>query len=571
MAEKIVVPVLGESITSAVVSKWLKQPGESISADEALIELETDKVNVEVPAPVAGIVGQHQVAVGDEVAVGALLVTIGDKAEAGASINTAVEVPSVTEVKQESITANQNNDAEYDLIVIGAGPGGYVAAIRAAQLGMKVACVEKKKTLGGTCLNVGCIPSKALLYASEQYEAAHKQLADLGVIVKDVKLDLAKMQSHKDAVINANVAGIEFLLKKNKITWLKGSATITAPGQVSIDGKEHTARTIVIATGSESVSLPDVDVDEKHVVTSTGALSLEKVPEHMVVIGGGVIGVELGSVWHRLGAKVTIVEYFDRLLPGFDKEVSLSFAKILEKQGMQLKLAHKVEKLERKGKESQITISNIGGDHKETLSADVVLVSVGRKPVTQGLGLEALGVDLDEKGRIQTNAQFQTNIAGIYAIGDVIAGPMLAHKAEEEGVAIAELLAGKKPHIDYGLIPGVVYTDPEIAMVGKTEEVLKAESVEYSVGKFPFSANGRARAMNQTEGFVKILADKRTNKVLGAHLIGPHCSELIAEIVLAMNFGASAEDIALTCHAHPTLTESIKEAALGTQKRSIHM
>lgn len=570
MAVKIVVPVLGESITSAVVSKWLKQPGESVSADEALIELETDKVNVEVPAPVAGIVGQHQVTVGDEVAVGALLVTIGETAEAEASINSVEKVPSAIEVKQEP-AANQSNDAEYDLIVIGAGPGGYVAAIRAAQLGMKVACVEKKKTLGGTCLNVGCIPSKALLYASEQYEAANRHFADLGVVVKDIKLDLAKMQSHKNSVINANVAGIEFLLKKNKVTWLKGSATITAPGQVSIDGKEHTARSIVIATGSESVSLPGVEVDEKHVVTSTGALNLEKVPQHMVVIGGGVIGVELGSVWHRLGAKVTIVEYFDRLLPGFDKEVSLSFAKILEKQGMQLKLAHKVEKLEKKGKESQITISNVVGDHKETLSADVVLVSVGRKPVTQGLGLEALGVILDEKGRIQTNAEFQTNIAGIYAIGDVIAGPMLAHKAEEEGVAIAELLAGEKPHIDYGLIPGVVYTDPEIAMVGKTEEALKAESVEYTVGKFPFSANGRARAMNQTEGFVKILADKRTNKVLGAHLVGPHCSEMIAEVVLAMNFGASAEDIALTCHAHPTLTESIKEAALGTQKRSIHM
>ncbi|CAI3938518.1 Biotin carboxyl carrier protein (AccB) (PDB:1A6X) [Commensalibacter communis] len=565
MAVEIVVPVLGESITSAVVSKWLKQPGEAVSADEAIIELETDKVNVEVPAPISGVVGQHQVSVGDEVSVGALLVTIG-AAESGTS-NNNVQPPVVEEKKDTSVS----NDAEYDLVVIGAGPGGYVAAIRAAQLGMKVACVEKRKTLGGTCLNVGCIPSKALLYASEQYEAAQKRFKSLGVLVKDVQLDLAAMQAHKDSVINANVSGIEFLLKKNKITWLKGTATIPAPGQVSIDGEVVTTRSIVIATGSESVSLPNVEIDEKQVVTSTGALSLEKVPEHMVVIGGGVIGVELGSVWHRLGAKVTIVEYFDRLLPGFDKEVSLNFAKILEKQGIQLKLAHKVEKLEKNSSESQVTISNVAGDHTEILSADVVLVSVGRRPVTQGLGLENIGVVLNEKGRIKTNEQFQTSIPGIYAIGDVIAGPMLAHKAEEEGVAVAEYLAGQKPHIDYGLIPGVVYTKPEIAMVGKTEETLKAESIEYTVGKFPFSANGRARAMNQTEGFVKILADKRTNKVLGVHLIGPHCSEMIAEAVLAMNFGASAEDIALTCHAHPTLTESIKEAALGTQKRSIHM
>ncbi|CAI3938465.1 dihydrolipoyl dehydrogenase [Commensalibacter communis] len=566
MAVEIVVPVLGESIASAVVSKWLKQPGEMVSADEAIIELETDKVNVEVPAPISGVVGQHQVSVGDEVSVGTLLVTIGAAAESGTP-NNNVQPPVVEEKKDTSVS----NDAEYDLVVIGAGPGGYVAAIRAAQLGMKVACVEKRKTLGGTCLNVGCIPSKALLYASEQYEAAQKRFKSLGVLVKDVQLDLAAMQAHKDSVINANVSGIEFLLKKNKIIWLKGTATIPAPGQVSIDGEVVTTRSIVIATGSESVSLPNVEIDEKQVVTSTGALSLEKVPDHMVVIGGGVIGVELGSVWHRLGAKVTIVEYFDRLLPGFDKEVSLNFAKILEKQGIQLKLAHKVEKLEKNGSESQVIISNVAGDHTETLSADVVLVSVGRRPVTQGLGLENIGVVLDEKGRIKTNEQFQTSTPGIYAIGDVIAGPMLAHKAEEEGVAVAEYLAGQKPHIDYGLIPGVVYTEPEIAMVGKTEETLKAESIEYTVGKFPFSANGRARAMNQTKGFVKILADKRTNKVLGVHLIGPNCSEMIAEAVLAMNFGASAEDIALTCHAHPTLTESIKEAALGTQKRSIHM
>lgn len=568
MTAEIIVPVLGESITSAVVSKWLKQPGESVCADEAVVELETDKVNVEVSAPIAGVVGQHQAEVGDEVSVGTLLVTIHDATDVRA-LDLVVSVAPVAEADVQKTSVTETTD--YDLIVIGAGPGGYVAAIRAAQLGMKVACVEKRSTLGGTCLNVGCIPSKALLYASEQYEAAQTQFENLGVIVKDVQLDLAKMHAHKQSVIDANVSGIEFLLKKNKITWLKGTATITAPGHVSIEDKIVTARSILIATGSESVSLPGIEIDEKQVVTSTGALALEKVPEHMVVIGGGVIGVELGSVWHRLGAKVTIVEYFDRLLPGFDKEVSLTFAKILEKKGISLKLAHKVEKIEKEGLQSQVTITNAAGDKIEHLSADVVLVSVGRRPVTHGLGLEELGVVLDDKGRIKVNSQFQTNIAGIYAIGDVITGPMLAHKAEEEGVAVAELLAGQKPHVNYDLIPSVVYTDPEIAMVGKTEEVLKAESIEYTIGKFPFSANGRARAMNKTDGFVKILADKRTNKVLGVHIIGPHCSEMIAEIVLAMNFGASAEDIALTCHAHPTLTESIKEAALGTQKRSIHL
>lgn len=568
MTAEIIVPVLGESITSAVVSKWLKQPGESVCADEAVVELETDKVNVEVSAPIAGVVGQHQAEVGDEVSVGTLLVTIHDATDVGA-LDPVVSVASVDEADVQKVSSAETTD--YDLIVIGAGPGGYVAAIRAAQLGMKVACVEKRSTLGGTCLNVGCIPSKVLLYASEQYEAAQTQFENLGVIVKDVQLDLAKMQAHKQSVIDANVAGIEFLLKKNKITWLKGTATITAPGHVSIEDKIVTARSILIATGSESVSLPGIEIDEKQVVTSTGALSLEKVPEHMVVIGGGVIGVELGSVWHRLGSKVTIVEYFDRLLPGFDKEVSLTFAKILEKKGISLKLAHKVEKIEKEGSQSQLTITNTAGDKTEHLSADVVLVSVGRRPITHGLGLEALGVPLDDKGRIKVNSQFQTNIAGIYAIGDVITGPMLAHKAEEEGVAVAELLAGQKPHVNYDLIPSVVYTDPEIAMVGKTEEVLKADSIDYTIGKFPFSANGRARAMNKTDGFVKILADKRTNKVLGVHIIGSHCSEMIAEIVLAMNFGASAEDIALTCHAHPTLTESIKEAALGTQKKSIHL
>lgn len=568
MTVKIVVPVLGESITSAFISKWLKQPGEKVEADEALVELETDKVNVEVPAPMAGIVGDDMVSEGSEVTVGALLVTLKSIEDAGVENHGKVDNHQSTFEKEKS--DHNLSQYDYDVLVIGAGPGGYVASIRAAQLGMKVACVEKRKTLGGTCLNIGCIPSKALLYASEQYAAAQHQFSNLGIMVKGVTADLEKMQAHKQSVIDTNVSGIDFLFKKNKIVCLEGEAKLIAPGKVLINEETITARSIIIATGSESTSLPGIEIDEKQIVTSTGALSLSKIPKHMVVIGGGVIGVELGSVWQRLGAKVTVVEYFDRLIPSFDHEVSSTLARLLTQQGFELKLSHKVKKVEKNDKGVKIFVEALNNGHEVVIDADIVLVSVGRRPVTSGLGLETVGVDLDKKGRIKTDTHFQTNVPGIYAIGDVIAGPMLAHKAEEDGVAVAEFLAGQKSHIDYNLIPGVVYTEPEVAMVGKTEETLKSENIAYTVGKFPFGANGRARAMDKTEGFVKILADKHTNKLLGAHMIGPNCSEMIAEIVLSMAFGASAEDIALTCHAHPTLTEAVKEAALATQKRAIH-
>lgn len=574
MTINIVVPVLGESITSAVVSKWLKQPGDQVAADEAIVELETDKVNVEVPAPSAGIVGKHVVEAGSEVSVGALLVTLEPlgKGETVTRNDTRVSSVSGSNPEQKPVDASAPaSEYDYDVLVIGAGPGGYVAAIRAAQLGMKVACVEKRKTLGGTCLNVGCIPSKALLYASEQYEAARHQFEKLGVVVKNVSVDLKKMQEHKQSVVEANVNGIEFLFKKNKVTRIEGEATIVAAGKVSVNGQEISARSIIIATGSETAGLPGIEIDEKQVVSSTGALALSEIPRHMVVIGGGVIGVELGSVWKRLGARVTVVEYFDRLVPGFDQEISSTLARLLIKQGFELKLSHKVSKIDKMNGQLKIAIEAAQGGNQETLEADVVLMAVGRRPITAGLGLDKIGVELDERGKIKTDAQFQTNIPGIYAIGDVIAGPMLAHKAEEDGVAAIEFIAGKKPHVDYNLVPGVVYTEPEVAMVGKTEEVLKKENVAYTVGKFPFSANGRARAMGKTDGFVKILADKHTNRILGVHMIGPNCSEMIAEAVLAMAFGASAEDIALTCHAHPTLSEAVKEAALATQNQAIHM
>ncbi len=459
----------------------------------------------------------------------------------------------------------------YDVIVIGAGPGGYVCAIRAAQLGMKVACVEKRNALGGTCLNVGCIPSKALLYASEQYEKAGHHLAELGVKVGPVALDLKAMMGHKDSVVGANVKGIEFLFKKHKIDWLKGEGTVTAPGQVKVESEEYMAKHIVIATGSDVVSLPGITIDEKRIVSSTGALGLAGVPEKLAVIGGGVIGLELGAVWRRLGADVTVIEYLDRILPGMDGELSREMKKILTKQGIQFKLETKVAEAKASDKGVTLTLEAASGGNTETLSADIVLVAVGRKPYVAGLGLDKIGVALDERGRIRTDHKFQTNIAGLYAIGDVIAGPMLAHKAEDEGMILAEMLAGQSGHIDYNLIPGVVYTWPEVASVGKTEEQLKAEGVAYKVGKFPFMANGRARAMNATDGFVKILAATASDRVLGVHIIGPEAGTLIGEATLAMEFGASSEDIARTCHAHPTLEEVLKEAALAVDGRPIHI
>jgi len=459
----------------------------------------------------------------------------------------------------------------FDVIVIGGGPGGYVCAIRAAQLGMKVACVEKRATLGGTCLNVGCIPSKALLQSSEEYHHAAHALADHGVIVEGVKFDLARMQARKGEVVGANVKGIEFLFKKNKVTWLKGTGKIVAADKVDVDGTVYDAKHIVIATGSESVPLASVDVDEKCIVTSTGALELDKVPGHLVVIGGGVIGLELGSVWRRLGAEVTVIEFLDRLVPGMDGEIARHFQRVLAKQGMKFKLGSKVTGATKGIGTVTLTVEPAKGGASEEIRADVVLLAIGRRAVTQGIGLAEVGVATDERGRIKTDGHFATNVPGIYAIGDVIAGPMLAHKAEEEGVALAELLAGQAGHVNYSAIPGVVYTDPEVASIGQTEEDLKAAGIAYNVGKFPFTANGRARAIGNTEGFVKLLADKTTDKLLGAHIIGPDAGTLIAEIATAIEFGASAEDVARTCHAHPTLSEAVKEAALAVASRALHV
>ena len=464
----------------------------------------------------------------------------------------------------------------YDLIVIGAGPGGYVCAIRAAQLGQKVAIVEKRKTLGGTCLNIGCIPSKALLHASEMFEEAGHTFGKLGIVVGAPKLDLKAMMAHKQETIDANVTGVGFLLKKNKIDAFHGTASIPAAGKVVVtaeDGKtqEIETRNIVIATGSESAPLPGVEIDEKTVVTSTGALEIGSVPKELVVVGAGVIGLEIGSVWSRLGAKVTVVEFLDRILPGMDGEVAKQFQRILEKQGFTFQLGSKVTKVEtgKKGG-ATVTVEPAAGGEAKTLNADIVLVAIGRRPNTDGLSLDKAGV-ATERGRVVIDDHFKTNVAGIYAIGDVVRGPMLAHKAEDEGVAVAEIIAGKHGHVNYDAIPGIVYTAPEVAAIGKTEEELKAAGVAYKIGKFPFTANGRARAMRHTEGFVKVLADAATDRVLGCHIIGPHAGDLIAEVTVLMEFGGSSEDLARTCHAHPTLAEAVKEAALAVEKRQIHM
>ena len=460
----------------------------------------------------------------------------------------------------------------YDLIVLGAGPGGYVCAIRAAQLGMKTAVVEKRATLGGTCLNVGCIPSKALLTASEKYhEAAHGGLAAFGVRVTGATFDLAAMMAHKESVVDANTKGIEFLFRKNKIDWIKGTGKIAAPGQVQVGDTTYAAKHIVIATGSDVVSLPGITIDEQKIVSSTGALQLPTVPKNMIVIGGGVIGLELGCVWARLGATVTVIEYLDRILPGMDSEMARDAQKILTKQGLTFKLGAKVTSAKPDGTGVAVTIEPAAGGAGETLKADVVLVAVGRKAYTDGLGIKEAGVKTDDRGRVVVDARFQSSVPGIYAIGDVIAGPMLAHKAEDEGVIVAEILAGQSGHIDYDMVPGIVYTEPEIAGVGKTEDQLKSAGVDYKVGKFPFMANGRARAMNATEGYVKILADRATDRVLGVHILGIDAGTLIAEAVMALEFGASTEDIARICHAHPTLNEIVREAALAAGSGALHI
>ncbi len=463
----------------------------------------------------------------------------------------------------------------YDLIVIGTGPGGYVCAIRAAQLGLKVAVVEKRQTHGGTCLNVGCIPSKALLHASELYEEAGHGFAAMGINVKP-ELDLAKMQSFKDEGVNGNVQGVAFLLKKNKIDTFHGTAGIVSAGKIEValaKGGSETlvTKAIVIATGSDLAQLPGITIDEKTIVSSTGALTLSRVPKRMLVVGAGVIGLELGSVWRRLGSQVLVVEYLDRILPGMDLDVAKSFQRILQKQGMTFKLSSKVTKIEGDVSGHVVTVEPAAGGQFETIEADVVLVAIGRVPYTEGLGLAEAGVKIDQRRRIAVDAHFQSSVPGIYAIGDVIAGPMLAHKAEDEGVAVAEILAGLAGHVNADVIPSVIYTAPEVATVGKTEEELKAAGVAYKVGKFPFTANGRAKVNRTTDGFVKVLADAATDRVLGVHIIGPHAGEIIAEAAVIMEFGGAAEDLARTCHAHPTLTEAVKEAALAVDKRALHM
>lgn len=467
--------------------------------------------------------------------------------------------------------------AGYDLVIIGSGPGGYVCAIRAAQLGLKVAVVEKQASFGGTCLNIGCIPSKSLLHTSELFEAAGRDFSGFGINIGAPRLDLKTMLAHKDSVVEANVAGVAFLFKKNKIDSFRGHGAIAGPGKVSVradDGSSQTieAKNIVIATGSDSAPLKGVEIDEKRVVTSTGALSLAEVPRRMIVVGAGVIGLELGSVWRRLGAEVVVVEFLDRILPGLDAEVAKRAQRILGKQGFSFRLSSKVSGLDNQGRILKVAIEPADDPSSaETLEADVVLVAIGRRPYTEGLGLVEAGVELDERGRVKIDAKFNTSVPGIHAIGDVVAGPMLAHKAEEEGVALAEILAGQAGHVNYAVIPNVVYTVPEIASVGRSEEELKADGVEYRAGKFPFTANGRARAMGHTDGFVKVLADAKTDRVVGVHILGPVAGEMIHEAAVLMEFSGSAEDLARTCHAHPTLSEAVKEAASAAWSKPIHL
>jgi dihydrolipoyl dehydrogenase len=466
--------------------------------------------------------------------------------------------------------------ATYDLVVIGTGPGGYVCAIRAAQLGMKVAVVEKDATLGGTCLNVGCMPSKSLLYASEMFEEAAHSFAKMGVSVSAPKLDLPSMMKFKQQGIDGNVKGVEFLMKKNKIDVISGKGKILGTGKVEVagnDGRTQTVETrnIVIATGSDIARLKGIEIDEKRIVSSTGALSLDKVPEKLLIVGAGVIGLELGSVWHRLGAQVLVVEFLDRILPGNDAEAAKQFQRILEKQGFAFKLGTKVTAVDTSGKTLIAQIEPAAGGSAEKLEADVVLVSIGRVPYTEGLGLKEAGVALDNRGRVRIDAHFATSLKGVYAIGDVVAGPMLAHKAEDEGVAVAEILAGQAGHVNYDVIPSIVYTTPEVSAVGKTEEELKQAGIAYTVGKFPFTANGRSKVNQTTEGFVKVLADAKTDRVLGVHIVGREAGEMIHEAAVLMEFGGSAEDLARTCHGHPTRSEAIKEAALAVGKRAIHM
>ncbi len=472
---------------------------------------------------------------------------------------------------------NRDLNMSYDLVVIGTGPGGYVCAIKAAQLGLKVAVVEKRKTHGGTCLNIGCIPSKALLHSSEVFEEATHNFEQLGIKTSKPKVDWKAMLANKDGVVESNVTGIDYLFKKNKVETHHGTGRILAPGKVEVTAEDGSSsiletKSIVIATGSDSTPLPGIDIDEKQVVTSTGALELEKVPGKLVVVGAGVIGLELGSVYARLGSQVTVVEFMDKVLGPMDSDVSKQFMRSLKKQGLAFKMSSKVTGVSKKGRGLEVTVEPAEGEaHAETLDADVVLVAIGRRPYTEGLGLKEAGVELDDRGRVKTDTHFKTTVDGIYAIGDVIAGPMLAHKAEDEGVALAEILAGQAGHVNYNVIPNVVYTSPEVASVGKTEDELKAEGIKYKAGKFPFTANGRAKAMLATDGMVKVLSDAETDQVLGVHIIGHGAGDMIHEACVLMEFGGSSEDLARTCHAHPTMSEAVKEAAMAVYDKPIHM
>ena len=460
--------------------------------------------------------------------------------------------------------------ASYDVIIIGSGPGGYVSAIRCAQLGLKTACVEGRETLGGTCLNVGCIPSKALLHASHQLHEAQHNFSKLGLMVDPPKIDWGQMQKYKSEVVESNTKGIEFLFKKNKIDWLKGWASIPRSGEVAVNDEIYSTKNIIIASGSEPSSLPGIEIDEKIVVTSTGALALKKIPKKMIVIGAGVIGLELGSVYARLGTDVEVIEYLDAITPGMDIEIQKSFQRILKKQGIKFTMGAAVQSVSIKSNVATVSYTKRKNSNENQVKADVILLATGRKPFLKGLGLNALGVKINEAGQIQTDSNYATNLPGVYAIGDAIAGPMLAHKAEDEGIAIAEILAGQAGHVNYKVIPGVIYTNPEVATVGKTEEQLKNNGHDYKVGKFSFMGNGRAKANFASEGFVKILADAVSDRILGAHIIGPFAGDLIHEICVAMEFGAAAEDLARTCHAHPTYSEAVKEAALACGNGAIH-
>lgn len=586
MTIELKVPTLGESITEATVGAWTKRIGETVKQDEVLVSLETDKVAVEVSAPAAGVLAAISAKEGDTVVIGQVIGAIDETGKAAGAAAASAPAPVVAPapapapaptpapapvaapvVAGPSAVAVSGEDA-FDLVIIGGGPAGYTAAIRAGQLGFKTAIVEKRGTLGGTCLNVGCIPSKALLHATELFDEASHGFAKFGIKAEGVSVDLDAMMAHKSKVVGELTKGIEFLMKKNKVTYIVGTARFAGPDTIDVTLNGGGSRVIkaarsLIATGSDVSSLPGITIDEKTVVSSTGALSLTKVPKKLIVIGGGVIGLELGSVWKRLGAEVTVVEFLDRITPAMDGEISKNFQRILGKQGFEFMLSHKVTGVKPTKKGATVTVVPVAGGDEKVLDADIVLVAVGRRPYTDGLNLAAAGVATTERGFIPVDAHYATNVPHIYAVGDVIGGLMLAHKAEEEGVAAVEIMAGQHGHVNYDAIPGVIYTMPEIANVGRTEEELKKAGIAYKIGKFPFTANARAKANGQTEGFVKVLADAATDRILGAHIIGADAGNMIAEIVTAIEFGGAAEDLARTSHAHPTEMEAIREAALG--------